>query len=509
MTNNNLNRNLNRQINKYLSDDIIKYNPSIQKFIEVVSQTYENYEKDAELFEQSIRLNDLEFNKINAEIKDQLEKNKKIQSELIQAIKLLSNNESVIGLGDDNLTELLQILHNEIDLKKEFESQLFDAKLYAEKANEAKSDFLSIMSHEIRTPLNAIIGMIYIMEKENLLPGFQENIQVLKHSSHNLYLLINDILDFNKIEAGKIELENIPFDLKELITQISKSLQVNAEENSNKIEIEFDENFNKNIISDPLRLGQIITNLVSNAIKFTKGGVVKIKVDHIETSKNNTKFRIQVIDNGIGIELDKFNQIFQKFEQAEKTTTRKFGGTGLGLVISKKLLQLLDSDIELESEIGKGSNFSFVLNLPYYTNSEDLKNDVLYHDYIEENLEGLRVLLVEDNLINVKVAEKILSQWNVKVDVALNGLLATEKYEPGKYDIILMDLAMPVMDGYEATINIRLKDVSIPIIALTASASYGYLEKAALLGINEYILKPFNPKELNLKLRKHFKNILD
>ena len=178
-------------------------------------------------------------------------------------------------------------------------------------------------------------------------------------------------------------------------------------------------------------------------------------------------------------------------------------------MISKKLLQLLDSDIELQSEIGKGSNFSFVLNVPYYTNSEDLKNDVLYLDYIEENLEGLRVLLVEDNLINVKVAEKILTQWNVKVDVALNGLIATEKYESGKYDIILMDLAMPVMDGYEATINIRLKDVSVPIIALTASASYGYLEKAALLGINEYILKPFNPKELNLKLRKHFKNILD
>ncbi len=509
MTNNNFNRNLNRQINKFLSDDIIKDNPSIQKFIEAVNQSYENYEKDAELFEQSIRLNDLEFYKINTEIKDQLEKNKKVQSELIQAIKLLSNNDSDIGLGDDNLNELLQILHNEIDLKKEFESQLFDAKSHAEKANEAKSDFLSIMSHEIRTPLNAIIGMIYIMEKENLLPSFQENIQVLKHSSHNLYLLINDILDFNKIEAGKIELENIPFDLKELITQIVKSLQVNAEENSNKIELEFDKNFNKNIICDPLRLGQIITNLVSNAIKFTKDGVVKIKVDHLEIGKNNTKFRLQVIDNGIGIELDKFNQIFQKFEQAEKTTTRNFGGTGLGLVISKKLLQLLDSDIELQSEIGKGSNFSFVLDVPYYTNSEDLKNDVLYLDYIEENLEGLRVLLVEDNLINVKVAEKILTQWNVKVDIALNGLIATEKYESGKYDIILMDLAMPVMDGYEATINIRLKDVSVPIIALTASASYGYLEKAALLGINEYILKPFNPKELNLKLRKHFKNILD
>ncbi|NBU81665.1 MAG: hybrid sensor histidine kinase/response regulator, partial [Flavobacteriaceae bacterium] len=203
MNNNNFNRNLNRQINKFLSDDIINDNPSIQKFIEAVNQSYKNYEKDAELFEQSIRLNDIEFYKINTEIKDQLEKNKKVQSELIQAIKLLSNNDSDIALGDDNLNELLQILHNEIDLKKEFESQLFDAKSHAEKANEAKSDFLSIMSHEIRTPLNAIIGMIYIMEKENPLPAFQENIQVLKHSSHNLYLLINDILDFNKIEAGK------------------------------------------------------------------------------------------------------------------------------------------------------------------------------------------------------------------------------------------------------------------------------------------------------------------
>ena len=508
MDNQNIHRQLKRQINKYLSDDIIADNPALSKFIDVVNSTYLSYERDAELFEQSSMLNDVEYIKMNHKLKDELVKKEEIHSKLIYAINELNDKKVKIG-EEDNLIELLNILNKEIDFKKEFQKQLYVAKSNAEKANEAKSDFLSVMSHEIRTPLNAIIGLIYIMEKENSLSSFRENIEVLKHSSQNLYLLINDILDFNKIEAGKIELENIPFDLKELITQIVKSLQVNAEENSNKIEIEFDKNFNKNIICDPLRLGQIITNLVSNAIKFTKGGVVRIKVDHIEISKNNTKFRLQVIDNGIGIELDKFNQIFQKFEQAEKTITRNFGGTGLGLVISKKLLQLLDSDIELQSEIGKGSNFSFVLNVPYYTNSEDLKNDVLYLDYIEENLEGLRVLLVEDNLINVKVAEKILTQWNVKVDIALNGLIATEKYESGKYDIILMDLAMPVMDGYEATINIRLKDVSVPIIALTASASYGYLEKAALLGINEYILKPFNPKELNLKLRKHFKNILD
>ncbi|MDN3677240.1 ATP-binding protein [Flavobacterium paronense] len=505
MENQNIHRQLQRQINKYLSDDLIAENEALSKFINVVNLSYLSYERDAELFEQSSRLNDVEYFQINQRLKGELAKKEEVHGKLIYAINQLNDKKVKLG-EEDNLIELLNILNKEIDFKKEFQKQLFVAKSNAEKANEAKSDFLSIMSHEIRTPLNAIIGLIYIMEKENSLSSFQENIEVLKHSAQNLYLLINDILDFNKIEAGKIELENIPFDLKELITQIGKSLQVKATENSNKIEIEFDKNFTPNIISDPLRIGQILTNLVSNAIKFTDNGVIKIKVNQLETNQNNSKFKIQVIDNGIGIELDKFQQIFQKFEQAEKTTTRKFGGTGLGLVISKKLLQLLDSDIELQSEIGKGSNFSFVLNVPYFTNSSDLKSDILYHDYIEENLEGLRVLLVEDNLINVKVAEKILSQWNVTVDVALNGLIATEKYEPGKYDIVLMDLAMPIMDGYEATINIRFKDISIPIIALTASASYGYLEKAMLLGINEYIIKPFNPKELNLKLRKHYKS---
>jgi signal transduction histidine kinase/CheY-like chemotaxis protein len=498
-----IHRQLQRQINKYLSNELIAENEAISKFIEVINLSYLSYERDAELFEQSSRLNDIEYFQMNQKLKGELAKKEEVHGKLIYAINQLNDKKVKIG-DEDNLIELLNILNKEIDFKKEFQKQLYVAKSNAEKANEAKSDFLSIMSHEIRTPLNAIIGLIYIMEKENSLTSFQENIEVLKHSAQNLYLLINNILDFNKIEAGKVELENIPFDLKELIQQITKSLQVKAQENSNKLEIEFDKSFTPNIISDPLRIGQILTNLISNAIKFTNNGVIKIKVDQLETNQNNSKFKIQVIDNGIGIELDKFQQIFQKFEQAEQTTTRKYGGTGLGLVISKKLLQLLDSDIELQSEIGKGSNFSFILNVPYFTNTADLKNDILYHDYIEENLEGLRVLLVEDNLINVKVAEKILSQWNVTVDVALNGLIATEKYEPGKYDIILMDLSMPVMDGYEATINIRFKDISVPIIALTASASYGYLEKAMLLGINEYIIKPFNPKELNLKLRKHF-----
>ena len=500
----NIHRQLKRQINKFLSDDIIENNKELQDFIHAVNLSYMSYERDAELSEQSSRLNDKEYFQITTKLKDELDKKGKIHDKLVYAIKQLNSSELKLD-AEDNLIDLITILNKEINSKKEFENQLFIAKENAEKANNAKSDFLSVMSHEIRTPLNAIIGLIYIMEKENSFASFEENIDVLKHSAQNLYLLINDILDFNKIEAGKIDIEQIPFDFHELILQIGKSFEVKAQENSNKIEIIIDKDFTSNIISDPLRLGQIVTNLVSNAIKFTENGLIQIKVHQIEKNNDISKFVVQVIDNGIGIERSKFDQIFQQFEQAEKSTTRKYGGTGLGLIISKKLLQLLNSNIDLQSEVGFGSTFSFVLEVPYFTSSIDLNNDILYHDYKEENLDDMRVLLVEDNLINVKVAEKILSHWNVKVDIALNGLLATQKFKSDKYDVILMDLAMPIMDGYEATSIIRGKDTSIPIIALTASASYGYLEKAMLIGIDEYIIKPFNPKELNLKLRKYYK----
>lgn len=498
----NLHRQLNRQIKKHFSEDFIADNEALHNFIEVVNLSYLNFEKDAELFEQSSRLNDLEYYEINQKLKSELDKKENIQNKLIQAIKQLNNDE--IKLGDEeNPIDLLQILHDEIESKKEFQDQLYLAKSNAEKANEAKSDFLSIMSHEIRTPLNAIIGLIYIMEKENTLNSFQENLEILKYSSQNLYLLINDILDFNKIEAGKIDIEKIPFDFKELVLHIGKSLEIKASENLNRIEVIIDDKFTPNVISDPLRIGQIITNLVSNAVKFTKNGLIQIKIDQIQQKDNISIFKVQIIDNGIGIDTEKFKTIFQKFEQAQAKTTRQFGGTGLGLAITKKLLHLLNSDIELQSEIGIGSNFSFVLELPIFSRNLELKNSVVWHDYKEENLEGLRVLLVEDNLINIKIAEKILKQWNVNVDTAENGLIAIEKYKLNAYDIILMDLSMPVMDGYEATAIIRSTNTLIPIIALTASSSFSYLEKAIQIGVNEYIIKPFNPKELNMKLRKY------
>jgi signal transduction histidine kinase/BarA-like signal transduction histidine kinase len=498
----NVHRQLDRELNKYLSGEFIAKNENVRDFLEAVNRSYFNFEKDIELFEQASRLNDIEYNEINKKLKVELEKKENIQTKLIQSIKQLNNNEIKLE-KDDNLIDLLNILNREIDLKKEFENKLFVAKSNAEKANEAKSDFLSIMSHEIRTPLNAIIGLIYIMEKENTLESFQENLEVLKHSSQNLFLLINDILDFNKIEAGKIDIEKIPFNFKDLVLQIGRSQEVRALDNLNRIEITIDENFVPNVISDPLRIGQVITNLVSNAIKFTKEGLIQIRVDQIKINDCTSTFKVQVIDNGIGIDLEEFHSIFQKFSQAETRTSRQFGGTGLGLVITKKLLNLLNSDIELKSKIGVGSNFSFVLELPIYSANILQSNTVLNNDYEEKNIDGLSVLLVEDNLINIKIADKILKQWNVKVDVAENGLIAIEKFKLNTYDLILMDLSMPVMDGFEATKIIRSMGATIPIIALTASSSYDDLERIMMIGMNEYIIKPFNPNELYMKLKRY------
>jgi len=500
----NLHRQLNRQIDKYLSENTLRNIPELSSFIKVINQTYLNYEKDAELFEQSARLNDKEYSEINKKLKQEISKRDLFELKLIEAINQL-NVDGVKLEGKDNLLDLIKILNREIEIKKEFQEQLNSAKIIAEKANDAKSEFLSIMSHEIRTPLNAIIGLVYIMEKENSLESFHENIEVLKHSAQNLFLLINDILDFNKIEAGKVDIEKIPFDFKELIKQIAKSLQVKASENLNTIQINIDADFQANLISDPLRINQIITNLVSNAIKFTKEGTITITVNQISIINDVSTFKVEVKDTGIGIDKENFQNIFQKFSQAETKTYRQFGGTGLGLVITKKLLNLLGSDIQFESEIGIGTKFYFTISLPINKHFDTVVTDDLQENYKEQDLIGMRVLLVEDNLINIKIAQKIMSQWNVEVDLAENGLVGVEKFNLNSYDVILMDLSMPVMDGYEATSLIREKDKLIPIVALTASASFGYLDRALQIGINEYIIKPFNPKELNMKLRKYYK----
>jgi signal transduction histidine kinase/CheY-like chemotaxis protein len=507
MVNDNLHSYFGRQLKKHVDAALIEQNASLQKLIEIVNQSYLNYEKDAELFEKSIRLNDIEFNKVNQKLKDQLNKNKAIQSQLFYAIKQLDTSNNIIIDDYDNADQLFQILKDEIEFKKKYEVELYEAKIIAEKANDAKSDFLSIMSHEIRTPLNAIVGLTYIIENETDIEAIHDNINFLKKSAQNLHHLINNILDFNKIEKGKVTLEKTPFNYAELVTDITRFLESNLQENKDKIKITIDADFNPNLIGDPLRISQIITNLLANAIKFTKNGLIEIKITTLTKTASYITFKTEVIDSGIGIDYNHFEKLFQKFSQIDSSTSREYGGSGLGLVITKNLLHLLNSEIDIKSEVGKGSNFNFVLTLPLQNMQANNADHGLSEQQQIQMLDGMKVLLVEDNIINIKVAEKILNQWNVEVDVAQNGLLGLEKFHANEheYDVILMDLSMPVMDGYEASAKIRLVNSTIPIIALTASTSYLSLEKALQIGANEYITKPFIPKELNAKLSRYYK----
>ena len=495
---------LTKQISKFLNEETLQRN-DLQKFVRVINESYLNFERDKELFEHSSKLNEKEYASINQKLKDEIDQRKLSVEKLIEAIYSLEIKGDISdkSLDHDNLIGLVDVLQTQIDNRKEIEGQLRAAKEIAEHATLAKSEFLSMMSHEIRTPLNAIVGLTYLMQQEEVSEKMAENLRILQFSSDNLHLLINDVLDFSKIEAGKIELEKVSFDIKQLVSNIKKANQVKAEEKENKIKLMIDDDVPQMVMGDVLRLGQVISNLVSNAVKFTRKGSIVIELALHKKTETKAFLKISVADTGIGIPKDKQEIIFDHFTQANSQTTREFGGTGLGLVITKKLLELFGSEIKLESEFGKGSKFYFDLELELGGEQKFKKDDSSSHILNEHTLKGLRVLLVEDYPMNVKVACRFLERWNVQVDVAENGQIALYKFAPQKYDLILMDIQMPVMDGYETTRNIRLLDTDIPIIALTASSSLSNQDIAFQVGMTDYLTKPFNPKELFQKIVRY------
>ncbi len=501
----NLHKLLVKQINKYLKPEYHN-NEEIQKFLNVISESYLNFDRDKELFEHSSILNEKEYAEINKRLKEEIAQRRQSVEKLIEAIHSLELTEGSTSLFDvdaDNLLALVDFLQKQIDNRKKMEAELRKAKDAAEKATQAKSEFLSMMSHEIRTPLNAIVGMTYLLQQEDLSPTMADNLKTLQFSTDNLHVLINDILDFSKIEAGKVELEATSFDFKQLVSNIKRANQVKAEEKGNRIKLMVDDDIPDSLVGDPLRLGQILSNLVSNAVKFTMNGSISIEISLVSKTEEAARVYVSVEDSGIGIPANKQELIFERFTQANSETTRKFGGTGLGLVITKKLLELHGSKINLQSEEGKGAKFFFTLDFRIGSAIKKVATPV--ENINEMTLKGVKVLLVEDYPVNVKVATKFLSRWEIDFDVAENGLIAVEKYsaDPKKYDVILMDLLMPEMDGYTATETIRKVDKEIPIVALTASATLNNQDRAFEVGMNDYVTKPFNPKELFQKIARY------
>ena len=405
--------------------------------------------------------------------------------------------------------DLLQVRITDITYKKRIEQQVFKAKEQAVQASKAKSDFLANMSHEIRTPLHAIIGITSLLLKENKSDDQKKHLNILKFSSENLLTLINDILDFSKIEAGKVELEATSFRLKDLIESLQQSFTFQAKEKQIDFIIDYDEDIPPTMIGDPVRLNQILNNLVSNALKFTKEGSVKLNVKLLNETEEQASVSFKIKDTGIGIPKDKISVIFEGFTQASTDTTRKFGGTGLGLAIVKNLLELHHSQLKVKSTPDVGSVFSFSIQFAK-SKVNVIRSEIFNLEEGEsKDLRGVNILLAEDNEINQLVATKLIQPWNVQLDFAENGQVAVEKAQNKTYDIILMDLQMPVMDGYKATRMIRTLDKyekkPVIIIALTASAMLETHQKVEEAGFDDYVAKPFRPDELYLKIKSHIK----
>lgn len=560
-----MHRLLKRQIKKYLGEELLN-SGQLDEFLQRVNTAYKNFDADNQQLERTLEisakesfkeLSDLKkaisvtsmvmitdhlgkiifvnynFCQASGYTKDELmgqpfqsftskyqskETFNQIQETILNGqtwkgeVKEISKNGEIYWV-DTTIVPLLnaagkpyKFITLKIDITKikEAEEKSEKALEMAKKALEIKAEFLSNMSHEIRTPMNAIMGLSDIILQQPLEHSVRDNLKSIKQSADNLLVIINDILDFSKIEAGKVKIEHINFNFHYQLEHIKKTMSFKAEQKNLKFKIEYPKNTPKYLLGDPFRLNQVILNLSSNAIKFTQEGSVIIRIKLLKITNDKAEIEFSVIDTGIGITKEKQKEIFESFTQASLNITRQFGGTGLGLTITKQLIELMGGQIQVESKPGKGSRFYFTLEFDI-SNQDNITKET--KTLQEKSLAGLNILVLEDNLINQKVISQTLNKWDCEFSLAENGFKGLNLLQNNYFNLILMDLQMPQLDGFETTTAIRnggagINNLRIPIIALTADAFPETKNKVLEIGMNDLVSKPFKRDLLNNKIFK-------
>lgn len=399
---------------------------------------------------------------------------------------------------ESELTEAIVFAEMATAIAEEAKNKAESATRIAEDAVKAKQQFLSNMSHEIRTPMNAIIGFTKVLLKTDLSAKQKEYLQAIKMSGDALIVLINDILDLAKVDAGKMIFEQIPFKMTLSIAAMLHLFETKIQEKNLQLVKEYDKNIPEVLLGDPVRLHQIILNLVSNAVKFTTKGKITVSVRLLDEDNEKVTLEFAVADTGIGIPEDKIEKIFDNFQQASSNTSRLYGGTGLGLAIVKQLVEPQGGTISVKSKINEGSTFSFILSFQKTKAKAELETDLVE---LDADIKNIKVLVVEDITLNQLLMRTLLDEFGFDCDIASNGKIATEKMQVKSYDVVLMDLQMPEMNGFEATEFIRdqLKS-NVPIIALTADVTTVDLAKCKAVGMDDYIAKPVDERLLYSKI---------